>query len=219
MSQISIFPDPAKLKNKMFVLGAGFWALGSLGASLLNILDKKTKPLWLFSRGAWGSNHRYSGGPRSRLSQWTLVVNAAASYTLFSCYASKPWALHSLTFGCWSLKVVVLNDSRKQSACHDHRGTQIVNIPNLGNQHFQPFLISVPMKQPGSKCQRRPKLSSVNMENERSECIAKLWWRWPKIRVQPVLVVVVLVLSLFGGDLQDTMTKIPWTTWLFREGG
>ena len=31
-------------------------------------------------------------GPRSRLSQWTLVVNAAARYTLFCRYASKSWA-------------------------------------------------------------------------------------------------------------------------------
>ena len=38
------FPDSARLKNKMFVLGAGFWALGSLGASLLNILDKRQSP-------------------------------------------------------------------------------------------------------------------------------------------------------------------------------
>ena len=57
--------------------------------------------------------------------------------------------------------VVVLSDSRKQGACHGHSGTQIV-IENLGNQHFQPFLLSVPMKRPGSK------LSSVNKKNERS---------------------------------------------------
>jgi len=37
--------------------------------------------------------------------------------------------------------VVVLNDSRKQGACHGHRPKQIV-IENLGNQHFQPFLLS-----------------------------------------------------------------------------
>jgi hypothetical protein len=46
--------------------------------------------------------------------------------------------------------MVVLNDSRKQGACHGHGGTQIV-IQNLGNQHFQPFPFSVPMKRPGSK--------------------------------------------------------------------
>ena len=37
--------------------------------------------------------------------------------------------------------VVVLNDSRKQGACHGHGPKQIV-IENLGNQHFQPFLLS-----------------------------------------------------------------------------
>jgi len=37
--------------------------------------------------------------------------------------------------------VVVLNDSRKPGACHGHGPTQIV-IENLGNQHFQPFLLS-----------------------------------------------------------------------------
>ena len=57
--------------------------------------------------------------------------------------------------------MVVLSDSRKQGACHGHSGTQIV-IENLGNQHSQPFLLSVPMKRPGSK------LSSVNKKNERS---------------------------------------------------
>ena len=37
--------------------------------------------------------------------------------------------------------VVVLNDSRKQGACHGHGRKQIV-IENLGNQHFQPLLVS-----------------------------------------------------------------------------
>ena len=37
--------------------------------------------------------------------------------------------------------VVVLNDSRKQGACHGHGPKQIV-IENLGNQHFQPLLLS-----------------------------------------------------------------------------
>jgi len=81
--------------------------------------------------------------------------------------------------------VVVLSDSRMQGACHCHGGTQIV-IENLGNQHFQPFLRSVPMKRPGSK------LSSVNKKNERSALPSFC----DKLRVQHVLIVVVLVLLL-----------------------
>ena len=35
----------------MFGLGAGFWALGSLGASLLDIVGKNTKPVVVLEEG------------------------------------------------------------------------------------------------------------------------------------------------------------------------
>jgi len=150
----------------MNVLGTGFWALGSLGASLLNILDKKTKLPWLFSRGGWGSNPRYSGGPRSRLSQWTLVVNAAAaSYTLFSCYASKSWALHSPTFGCWSQGIYNGGAewfTKARSMSWPWRNTGYCR--KLGQSTFPALSFFCPNET--AWAQRRPKLSSVNKKNE-----------------------------------------------------
>ena len=100
------FPDSARLKNKMFVLGAGFWALLS-----------KT----------WAIN---ISSPFFFLSQWN----------------------------------------------------------GLGPKKTQ---------------------TELRQQEKWTKCIAKLWWRWPKIRVQPVLIVVVLVLLLFGGAFKTLLWRRP----------